>query len=464
MPEYGLTPTGFFPKTLLIVREEIDRRLRFAFGESVPLGETTLLGQLAGIMADQYATLWELAEAVNSAQDPDMASDASLRAICVLTGTFARAAVGSRVMETLVGVPGTVVPAGSRVSTASTGAVFATVISRTIDALPAWQGSTAYEEGERVTNASRAYQCLTAGTSASSGGPTTTSADITDGTAHWLYLGEGAGAVDVLANSVETGPIAAVAGDLSVIVTPVGGLARAVNLLDATPGRDEDTDSQLRVHRDSDLTAPGTSPANSIRAALLLLPSVTNATVFVNATDVPDADGVPPHSIEALVESREGDDDDQAIRVTLFENTAAGIRFHGGEPGTVTDSAGNEHEVAFSRPTRVLVAVDITVTKDPATYPADGDEQIKAAIAAYGNARGVGYDAVAAAIGAQAFKVAGVLDVPRDGSLGGTLLSSAVDPGSPPTPTSDATITITNRQIAVYDTSRITVHSSDGTP
>lgn len=62
---------------------------------------------------------------------------------------------------------------------------------------PAWLATTAYALGDRVANASRYYECIAAGTSAGSGGPTTTAADITDGTAHWTYLGEGTGTFTV---------------------------------------------------------------------------------------------------------------------------------------------------------------------------------------------------------------------------------------------------------------------------
>lgn len=63
--------------------------------------------------------------------------------------------------------------------------------------LPAWVGSTAYTAGpvgaadiNVVSNDSgKLYMCKTPGTSASSGGPTGTGADITDGTAHWTYVG-----------------------------------------------------------------------------------------------------------------------------------------------------------------------------------------------------------------------------------------------------------------------------------
>lgn len=57
----------------------------------------------------------------------------------------------------------------------------------------AWAGTTAYVKNDIVSNGStptRLYKCTTAGTSASSGGPTTTSFDITDGTVTWAYIGE----------------------------------------------------------------------------------------------------------------------------------------------------------------------------------------------------------------------------------------------------------------------------------
>jgi len=49
---------------------------------------------------------------------------------------------------------------------------------------------TAYVVGDFVTwAAGRVYACITAGTTAAATPPTTTSADITDGTVHWAYWG-----------------------------------------------------------------------------------------------------------------------------------------------------------------------------------------------------------------------------------------------------------------------------------
>lgn len=52
-----------------------------------------------------------------------------------------------------------------------------------------WTASHAYRLGDRCTNdSSKTYQCTTAGVSASSGGPTGTADAITDGTVIWKYM------------------------------------------------------------------------------------------------------------------------------------------------------------------------------------------------------------------------------------------------------------------------------------
>lgn len=55
--------------------------------------------------------------------------------------------------------------------------------------VPAWAPTTAYVLDAVVTNGTpmKVYRCITAGTSAGSGGPTTEEDDITDGSAHWFW-------------------------------------------------------------------------------------------------------------------------------------------------------------------------------------------------------------------------------------------------------------------------------------
>jgi uncharacterized phage protein gp47/JayE len=454
MADYGLLTTGFVPKPTTVIRDEINAEVQGEFGASIDVSDGSLLGFLIGIVAETFGKLWELSEAVNSSQDPDKATGAALDGLCALTGTFREPPRPSTVTLTLTGTPTTVVGVGSRASVESTGAEFETTASGTIALLASWAALTAYVVGDRVTNASRCYECITAGSSDISGGPTTTAEDITDSTVHWRYLGEGTGACDVAAECTETGATVAVAGDISEIETPVGGWQSVKNLLDADPGNDLGSDEATRLQRGIDLAAAGTSTADAIRQALLAVDDVTAATVFVNDTDVTDADGVPPHSVECLVEGG----DDQDIIDCLFANVAAGIHTHssgsGAVTGTATDSQGNEHDVEFSRPEEVniWVIVNVIVSNVAGEFPSDGAAQIEEAIVDFGDAQSTGKNAVASSTGAQSFKVDGVIDVTS------TLIGTA----NPPV--ASTTIAISSRQKAKFDTSRITVNTTPGTP
>ena len=63
-------------------------------------------------------------------------------------------------------------------------------VNDTLVSWTAWAASTAYTADTVATKGGKAYQCVTAGTSAASGGPSGTGASITDGTVVWKYMRE----------------------------------------------------------------------------------------------------------------------------------------------------------------------------------------------------------------------------------------------------------------------------------
>jgi uncharacterized phage protein gp47/JayE len=465
---YGLTSTGFVPKTPEIIQAEViaDIQAMPGAGASVDVSSGSFLGQLIGILSEREGALWDLAQAVNASLDPDASSDANLDGVCALTGTFREQPTPSNVTLTLTGTPGTVVSSTAQVATASTGSLFQPTVAATIGALTAWAGTTAYNFGDRRTNAGNAYQCTIAGTSAGSGGPTTLLSAITDGTVTWTYLGAGTGATDVVALSVLDGPIVGASRDITVIRTPVGGWSSAINLLDAELGAAEQTDESLRTMRDAELSQAGVADPNAIRAAILLVPGVTSCKVFYNNTDVATGTAsagnvLPPHSIEALVQGGA----DQDVLNTLFGVVCGGIAFAANGTivsGTVTDSEGVAQPVQFSRPAQVNIYVDITYVKDPTAYPSDGDTEVKNAIVAYGQAQLAGKDVVASGVASSLFPVYvnGVLVA----GVAGILDVTPTFIGLSPSPASSATLFISDHQMAAFDTSRITVHTSNGTP
>ncbi len=109
----------------------------------------------------------------------------------------------------------------------------------TTAAPPAWAALTSYVVDptaggiNRVTNGGNLYQCRTSGTSAASGGPTGTGADITDGIvtpAHWTYQG-----------AAPTSDTAA--GDLVLVVSARGNQSTASSV----PPTDNDGGSYAQI-------------------------------------------------------------------------------------------------------------------------------------------------------------------------------------------------------------------------
>lgn len=519
MADFGLTPTGFVPKTTTIIVNEMKGDMQSQLG-IVDVSDDGPAGVLAGIVGAAAGELWEVVEQVNSSTDRDSATFTGLDAIGALTGTIRAAAANSAVVATLTGDPLTLIPAGPtgwQAATASTGALFASQINTVLVALTAWAGSTTYALGDRRTNASRCYVCIQAGTSAASGGPTTQALSIADGagTLLWAWIGEGTAAVDLALTAVASGVINAVARDLTVIRTPVGGLQNVTNLVDAVPGAAVEADGPYRLRQVEELQGAGAGTAATIRSLLLRLPGVVTAHVFFNPTDTPDVDGLPGHSIEALVQGGAT----QEIIDLLGEEVVAGTTMIGTTSGTHVDSEGTSIDVKFSRPVQVLIYQDTTLTKVAATYA--GDAAVKLAQAEYGQTeQTIGKDVVAtsaAAVslpvrvaGVQVAGVTGVLKIVRalayndvigtpaawapstvysatpgarsvvtnDGNRAYICLTPGTSAASGG-PTGEGTaivdngavwwwlgndITIDQRHIAVLDTSRMTVHATNATP
>jgi hypothetical protein len=172
---------------------------------------------------------------------------------------------------------------------------------------------------------------------------------------------------------------------------------------------------------------------------------VLSCHVYENTGDVVNGDGLPPKSIEAVVQGGT----DSAIAAALWAAKPAGIETFGTTSQVVTDIQGNNQTVNFSRPEQVelYIAAIVTPNTNPAEgplYPADGNDQVAAALLAFGNEQEVGVDVFPVRFMAAILSVQGV---------------NAVDLyiDSIPVPVNQAPITIGTRQLASFDSSRIEV-------
>lgn len=181
------------------------------------------------------------------------------------------------------------------------------------------------------------------------------------------------------------GAVAALAGSVNKINTPTRGWVSATNPLAATVGVAAETNAELRVRQSQSIALPSVTPFEAVDGAIANIKGVTRHKLYENDQDTPDANGLPPHSIAAIVEG--GD-------ATVIANTLRGVKGQGSTPfGStviiVPDKYGSPHPVGFSRPVDVPVFVKITIS--PLTgYTSQVGDEIKAAVAAYINSLAIG--------------------------------------------------------------------------
>ncbi|HEY3237582.1 MAG TPA: hypothetical protein VGJ84_22875 [Polyangiaceae bacterium] len=248
------------------------------------------------------------------------------------------------------------------------------------------------------------------------------------------------GAHSVVFRAENTGPIEAPAGTLTVIATPVVGWTAISNPTEATLGRPVDTDDTLRARRKQELAKPGTSTLTALEADLFDLTDVASVRVFENTRDVPDANSLPPHSLECLIYGPTVPDD--AIAQVIWDNKPVGIPAVGSSSGTATDSQGETHSVRFSR----VFARDVWLEFGLITGTGYAGAAVKSAVVAAARARfSVGDDVIALVLAGAAFSVTGVVDV------------VTVKLGFSPAPTGTVNLPIGPREIAAFDESRVTV-------
>lgn len=240
--------------------------------------------------------------------------------------------------------------------------------------------------------------------------------------------------------SENAGPVQAPANTLTVIATPVVGWSDVNNPQDAILGRNADDDADLFVRREQGLARSGSSGVDQIRADVLAVEDVTSVQVFENVTDFTDANGLPAKSFEVVLWDDAGADDD-AVAQAIWDSKPGGIQSIGTSSGTATDANGDPQTMRFSRAAAVLMYVEYDLA------PGDGyvgDAAFKLAVATaldteFGNGEDVGV---------------GPLFVATKG-LGAEVW--AVRFATSPSPATANRVPIGNREIARYDTSRVTI-------
>lgn len=490
---YGLTIVGFIAKSALESKADFDAAFAGIYGASV-LSDTdggipaaTSLGQEVAILTESESAAWERDGVIYAAFDPDQAITPQLQILCALSGTTQKPATFSSVAVTCYGLSGTALPAGSVITVTTTGTRFVSQSPATLATISAtWAALTNYSIGALIINNSSVWVCSTAGES-SAGSPPTGTGFQTDGTVIWYRVcASTLGAALVTYKPEVTGPIAAAVLTLVNIATPVAGWQGAVNGALASLGQSLESEPALRARRLLELSSQQGGPPNSIRAAILAIPTVTACIVFYNDLDVA-VDTIPPHAVEVLIQApTEEPTTDLELGLDVFNAVGAGIATSGSTTVTVTDDSGNDHLVSFTRPQDVPIYVVITVFYDASVWTGSNpDDDVEAAatsaIMTYGaNVLSIGLDVrssqVAGAVedGPYALDATGTPIVAPAGSptlrgILGVANGAGTDGTLPyigvaPTPVTSTNVVVTKRQLASIAAGNITVHATAQTP
>lgn len=322
--------TGVIVPDTADVQTGIQNEWKTTFGDDLSVDPSTPQGVI--ITADTLARTSVLRNnaALANQINPNVSGGIFLDALCALTGLARQAETRSTISGvTLTGVAGTIVPAGVTAKT-SAGDVFESITQVTIPS---------------------------------------------------------GGTVTVDFQSVEYGPIPALAGTLTQIDNGVLGWETVTNPNAAVLGTAQESDASLRARRRQTLALQGIAIPEAITSALYDVEGVRSLTFRENvASTTQTIDGVTmlAHSIWACVDG--GTDAD--IAAALLQNKSAGCAWTSGAgtPVTVnvTDVAsGQTYAVAFDRPTEVGILVKATVKAG--SYTGNVTDAVKAAIMAYVN-------------------------------------------------------------------------------
>ncbi|BDH45769.1 hypothetical protein TUM12370_18130 [Salmonella enterica subsp. enterica serovar Choleraesuis] len=165
------------------------------------------------------------------------------------------------------------------------------------------------------------------------------------------------GQAEATATCRTAGPVAAVVGSISQINTPTRGWISVTNATAAAPGRDAETDAQLRTRQRQSVALPSLTPFDGLDGAIASVNGVTRHKLYENDTGDVDDNGLPAHSISAIVEGG----DVTEIAQTIRGKKSPGVSTFGNTAVTVNDAYGNPRTINFSRPVSVQIYVEIAL-------------------------------------------------------------------------------------------------------
>ncbi len=286
------------------------------YGPTINVAPNSPDGQMINIVAQAKLDMLQLIVQDYNARDPDQAVGVALDQICAINGVFRQAG-------TFTITPVTVVASAS-------------ITLRGLDAFP----TSAFTVADAAGNQ---YSLVT---TYSTGG---------SGTFVLNFQAATPGAVTPLVNTIT------IVSTIQLGVTSVNNPTAATTI-----GTSEESDVSLRIRRANSVALGSKGFFASLYGALVDTMGVTSVNLLENVTNSTDGNGIPGHSIWAIVEG--GSNADIANDIYLKRNAGCGMKGSVVVPITQVDSS--TFNVSFDRPTAETLYIELNMTAITGSAPA----------------------------------------------------------------------------------------------
>lgn len=394
MPDYGITDKGFVLKRMDTILEEIHSDLTEGFGFDTRLQRPSFLDVLVTTFAGQIADLWETAQDSYYAKYPAMATGVNLDNAVQYGGIRREANQRSIYPLHCTGEDGTFIREEATVATNTSPEIrlyaadefqITREAFNSVDVAVAVSQASVYTvtiNGEQYnyTSADGDEADVIRGLKAAI---TNSEYVVTVEDGNTLRIGDTVKTRNntlVLSDNLTTRSVTTIAQFLTEeygrIVLPTGivtkminnitGFESVTNLLEPTYGRMAETDIELRQSYIAKSALRSNTMIDSIVAELLNnVANVESASGYENDQDYQDERGLPPHSVEIIVEGG----DNSEIAQAILRRKAGGIQTHGSIVVDVPGNYGDSIPVRFNRPEYLYTWLKLVLHGDASRIP-----------------------------------------------------------------------------------------------
>lgn len=184
------------------------------------------------------------------------------------------------------------------------------------------------------------------------------------------------GSISVTATAQNVGAIPAAIGAISQILTPTIGWQSATNPAIATLGNPVEMDAALRIRQSVSVAQPGQSIVAAIASAIGNTAGVIRYTVYENATNATDVNGVPSGSIAPIVQGGAI----SAIAAAIQLRKPPGCKTYGTTSYQVIDPVGLPITINYFQLALTNIYVGITIKALPGYLATTGTAVINAIV------------------------------------------------------------------------------------